>query len=56
MSIAGTIFGHVRIVGVLGHGGMRDVDVGVDERLQRRVALQAIRAERRRDDGGAVMD
>lgn len=44
----GTVVGgHIRIVGVLGQGGMGEVYAGIDERLGRKVAVKAIRAERR---------
>jgi eukaryotic-like serine/threonine-protein kinase len=51
MSLLGTSIGHIRILGELGRGGMGEVYVGVDDRLQRRVALKAIRAEYRLDPG-----
>jgi tetratricopeptide (TPR) repeat protein len=51
MSLIGSSVGHIRIVGQLGRGGMGEVYAGVDERLQRRVALKAIRAEYRLDPG-----
>ena len=47
----GTSVGHIRIIGLLGEGGMGEVYLGVDERLQRRVALKAIRGERRLSAG-----
>jgi len=47
----GTSIGHIRIVGDIGRGGMGEVYIGVDERLQRRVALKAIRSEYRLDPG-----
>ena len=43
----GARIGHIRITGVLGQGGMGEVYRGIDERLDRPVALKAIRAERR---------
>jgi tetratricopeptide (TPR) repeat protein len=49
MSLVGTSVGHLRIVGDIGRGGMGEVYVGLDERLQRRVALKAIRADYRLD-------
>ena len=49
MSLVGTSVGHIRIVGDIGRGGMGEVYVGVDERLQRRVALKSIRSEYRLD-------
>ncbi|HEX6085663.1 MAG TPA: protein kinase [Thermoanaerobaculia bacterium] len=39
--------GPVRIIGLLGQGGMGEVYLGFDDRLQRRVALKAIRNEER---------
>jgi tetratricopeptide (TPR) repeat protein/predicted Ser/Thr protein kinase len=45
----GASVGHIRIVGQLGEGGMGEVYVGVDETLQRRVALKVIRADSRLD-------
>ena len=41
------VVGGYRIEKQLGRGGMGDVYVGFDVRLRRRVALKAIRAERR---------
>lgn len=42
-----TRVGNIRIEDVLGQGGMGTVYVGFDETLERRVALKAIRTERR---------
>jgi len=49
MELIGSRFGHIRIVDILGQGGMGDVYAGYDETLQRRVALKAIRREQRLD-------
>ena len=49
MSLLGKTIGHIRIVGVLGGGGMGDVYEGLDETLERKVAVKAIRAKARLD-------
>jgi len=41
--LVGTRIGHLRVVGFVGAGGMGSVYLGFDEKLQRRVALKAIR-------------
>ena len=51
MSLVGSSVGHIRILREIGRGGMGEVYAGVDERLQRRVALKAIRPESRLDPG-----
>jgi serine/threonine protein kinase len=45
--LLGKRIGHVRVVHVLGEGGMGSLYVGYDEKLGRRVALKAIRGDRR---------
>ncbi len=49
MSLVGTTVGRIRVLERLGKGGMGDVYVGWDETLKRKVALKAIRDERRLD-------
>lgn len=49
MSLIGKTIGRIRILEALGQGGMGSVYVGLDETLQRKVAVKAIRDERRLD-------
>ncbi len=49
MSLLGKTIGHIRIVDVLGSGGMGDVYEGLDETLERKVAIKAIREKSRLD-------
>jgi len=46
-ALLGQQIGNIRVVDVLGEGGMGAVYVGFDDKLQRKVALKAIRAEYR---------
>lgn len=41
--------GHIQIIGSLGKGGMGDVYVGFDEKLERKVAVKAIKPKHRLD-------
>ena len=43
MDLVGKRVAHIRVTGRLGRGGMGEVYVGFDERLQREVALKALR-------------
>ena len=47
MTLIGKTIGHIRIVNILGKGGMGEVYVGFDETLERKVALKAIQAKSR---------
>lgn len=46
MTELGNKVGHIRLVGVLGKGGMGTVYIGLDEKLNRQVAVKAINAQR----------
>jgi len=46
-ALLGQQVGHIRVVDLLGEGGMGAVYVGFDDKLQRKVALKAIRSEYR---------
>lgn len=48
-ALLGREVGHIRIVDLVGEGGMGAVFVGFDQKLERRVALKAIRSEYRLD-------
>ena len=47
MSYIGTTIGHIRIEARLGQGGMGEVFLGFDPRLERRVAIKTLRSEQR---------
>ena len=49
MEFIGRRFGHIRITDVVGKGGMGDVYVGYDEKLDRKVALKVLHSENRLD-------
>jgi serine/threonine protein kinase len=47
VSFVGSTIGHIRIESRLGTGGMGEVYLGFDPRLERRVAVKTIRPEQR---------
>ena len=49
MELIGQRFGHIRVTGVIGQGGMGDVYAGYDEKLERTVALKVLNADQRLD-------
>lgn len=50
MSLVGTALGPIQLIEVLGQGGMGDVYLGYDRKLERKVAVKAIRHEHRLDE------
>lgn len=49
MSMIGKTIGHIRILDILGKGGMGEVYVGFDDKLERKVAVKAIGSRFRLD-------
>ncbi|HEX7151850.1 MAG TPA: protein kinase [Thermoanaerobaculia bacterium] len=49
MELVGRRFGHIRVVDLVGQGGMGDVYAAFDETLQRKVALKVLHREQRID-------
>ena len=49
MSLLGTTVGRIRLVDILGRGGMGEVYLGFDEKLKRKVAIKALNPELRAD-------
>jgi tetratricopeptide (TPR) repeat protein/tRNA A-37 threonylcarbamoyl transferase component Bud32 len=50
MELIGRHFGHIRVTGVVGQGGMGDVYGGYDEKLERKVALKVLNPDQRLDE------
>ena len=50
MELLGQRFGHIRVTGVVGEGGMGEVYAGYDETLERKVALKVVHEELRLDE------
>ena len=48
-SLVGTTIGSIRVLELLGAGGMGEVYLGCDDNLGREVAVKVLRAERRLD-------
>lgn len=48
--LLGQRIGHIRVIDILGKGGMGEVYVGFDDTLERKVALKSIRAEQKLND------
>ena len=49
MELIGQRFGHIRVAGVVGQGGMGEVYAAYDEKLERKVALKVLNADQRLD-------
>jgi len=50
MELLGQRFGHIRVTGIIGQGGMGEVYSGFDETLERRVALKVVHEDLRLDE------